>query len=139
MRAKIFSILLIAIMPGVVLADVDVSIDLGIVCNDKTMPRNEIFIDASSASGFSGETCIEKDSYISNVKIKNIKLGYITATNTYVLFLFSDMTKKKNIQAMSKDNLMRDMVIIKNHKLIADGIIGAPLRNGVIPLALLTG
>jgi len=56
--------------------------------------------------------------------------------NQVFFSFFSDMEKSSSIQAMSKGNLMRDMVIVKNGKLVADAVIGAPLQNGVISIGV---
>jgi hypothetical protein len=137
MRAKILLFLLIAFVPGAVLADVPVSIDIGIICNERTPSDNKTIIDAESPiAGYSGKMCVETKNYISNILIKRIELGYSRVTGTYILLLHSD-AKKIEIHAMSESNLMRNIAIIKNHKLVIFGIIGAPLRDGVIPIGVL--
>ena len=137
MRTKILLLLTLVITPPVALADVNFPIDIGIVCNDKTASSNEIYITSDpSFAGISEGACVEKSSYISGIRVTKVKLGYLAASDAYVLFLFSDMEKSSSIQAMSKGNLMRDMVIVKNGKLVADAVIGAPLQNGVISIGV---
>jgi hypothetical protein len=112
------------------------SINIGIACDEATKSDDRIVIHGSMAITGNNDFCIEKHNYLMNAPIERVRVGYLKPIDSYMLFINLADGASKNLSSLTKENVARKLVLVKNDAYVIDGPIESPLVNGIINIAV---
>lgn len=115
------------------MAEDDGHITLMLECSKDTLPPNRVWlVNKSPLPGVPGKMCGDKSLSMKSIYIEAIDLRQAPSLSTYALFATIDGRRATELYEFSKAIAGRVLLVAKGDEFVYDGIVGAPMRNGVI-------